>query len=118
MQKDGPYLDFIDNVERIVVSAVREDYTVQCDGHTIRRSRRAARPRILKVRLRSFDRRASAQHDEAGHDDEKQSADLDDANTVGEPVCVFGVEDKSLLQSVQRANLMCDAHDLLSVARL
>ena len=37
----------------------------------------------------------AAEDNEAGHDDEQESANLDDTDAVGEPVCVLCVEHQS-----------------------
>jgi hypothetical protein len=95
-QDEGSYLDLIHNVESIVVPAIREDDAIQRDRHPVSRSSRAARPSILEVRFRALDGGCSTEDHKASDDDEEQGADFDDADAVGEPVCVFGVEDQSL----------------------
>ena len=90
------YLNLINNIESVVVSAVRKDNAIQRDRHTIRRGSRASRPSILEVRFRTLDGRCSTQYHKAGDNDEEQSADLNDADAVREPVSILGVEDQSL----------------------
>ena len=76
------YLDLVHNIERIVIPAIREDNTIQRDRHTICRGSRASRPSILEIRFGALDGSCSAQHREAGDDNEEQGADLDDADSV------------------------------------
>lgn len=85
-----PYLDFIHDVESILIASIREDNLHKGIRCSVRSN--VSFERVFKVGVRVLDSGVAAQHDQAGDGDEDESEELDDSDAIREPVRVFRVE--------------------------
>ncbi len=79
-------LDFVCNVEGVVVTPVREDNSIQGVGQAVCRGVFSTLKRVPEVCFRVFDFCMTTQNHETGNDDEDEKSGFDDADGVGQVI--------------------------------